>query len=93
MAATQAQIDQQARVISAFQAATRHQLSLFSELQQCVDSYNRLGLSSDTVLDVAALTATGTNAIDYRAAITSIQNMLNLVPQGTFAASLEKVAR
>jgi phage I-like protein len=93
MAATQEQIGQQQRVIAAFQADVRHQLDLFANLQQRIDTYNRLGLSSDTVLDASAAQSLGTTVADYRAAVASIQGMLNLVPQGTFAASLEKVAR
>jgi len=93
MAATPEQIDQQRRVIMAFQSDVRALLDQLAHLQQRVDSYNRLGLSSDAVLDPTALTGTGTSVADYRAAIGSITNMLSLLPNGAFAANLEKVAR
>ncbi len=93
MAATPDQIDQQRRIIIAFQSDVRALLDQLARLQQRVDSYNRLGLSSDTVLDPGALGGTGTSVADYRAAIGSITNMLALLPQGAFAANLEKVAR
>lgn len=93
MAATPDQIDQQRRVIIAFQTDVRSLLDLLARLQQRVDSYNRLGLSSDTVLDATAVVGTGTSVAEYRAAIGSITNMLALLPQGVFAANLEKVSR
>lgn len=91
--ATQDQIDQQRRVIQAFQSDVRLLLDQFAHLQQQVDSYTRLNLASDTVLDPAAVAGTGTTVAEYRAAVASIVGMLNLLPQGTFAANLEKVAR
>lgn len=93
MAATPDQIDQQRRVILAFQTEVRLLLEQFARLQQRIDSYNRLVLSSDAVLDPAALSGTGTTVADYRAAVGSITNMLALLPTGQFAANLEKVAR
>jgi hypothetical protein len=93
MAATSDQIDQQRRVVQAFQSDVRLLLDQLSHLQQRVDSYNRLGLSSDAVLDPTAVNGTGTSVADYRAAIGSITNMLALLPNGAFAANLEKVAR
>lgn len=93
MAATPDQIEQQRRVIQAFQADTRALLDLLSRLQQRVDTYTRLGLSSDAVLDATAINGTGTTVAEYRAAVGSINGMLALVPQGAFASNLEKVAR
>ncbi len=91
--ATQDQIDQQRRVIMAFQSDVRSLLDQLARLQQRVDSYNRLNLVSDAVLDATAVNGTGTSVIDYRAAVGSITNLLALVPSGQFAANLEKVAR
>jgi len=93
MPATPDQIDQQKRVILAFQADVRLLLDLFARLGQRVDSYNRLNLVSDVVLDPLAVNGTGTSVVDYRAAIGSITNMLALLPSGQFANNLEKVAR
>lgn len=93
MAATPDQIDQQRRIILAFQSDVRALLDQLARLQQRVDSYTRLGLSSDTVLDATAVTGTGTSVADYRAAVGSVTNMLALLPNGAFAANLEKVAR
>lgn len=93
MAATPDQIDQQRRVIQAFQSDVRSLLDQLAHLQQRVDSYNRMGLSSDAVLDPAALVGTGASVAEYRAAVGSITNMLALLPNGQFAANLEKVAR
>ncbi len=91
--ATPDQIDQQRRVIIAFQSDVRLLLDQLAHLQQRVDSYNRLNLVSDAVLDPTALGGTGTSVSDYRAAIGSITNLLALLPSGQFAANLEKVAR
>ncbi len=91
--ATPDQIDQQRRVIIAFQSDVRSLLDQLAHLQQRVDSYNRLNLVSDAVLDPASVAGTGTSVADYRAAIGSITNMLALLPNGQFAANLEKVAR
>ncbi len=93
MAATPDQIDQQRRIIQTFQTDVRSLLDLLSRLQQRIDTYNRLNLVSDTVLDAGALNGTGTTIADYRAAVVSITNMLALLPSGQFAANLEKVAR
>ena len=93
MAATPDQIEQQRRIIQAFQGDVRILLDQFARLQQRVDSYTRLNLSSDVVLDPAAIVGTGTTVADYRAAIGSITNMLALLPNGQFAANLEKVSR
>ena len=91
--ATQDQIDQQRRVIQAFQGDVRSLLDQLARLQQRVDSYNRLNLVSDAVLDPTSVNGTGTSVVDYRAAVGSITNMLALLPNGAFAANLEKVAR
>jgi len=93
MAATTDQISQQQRIIIAFQQNVRAQLDLFVRLQGNIDTFDRMQLSLDTVLDPLAVAGTGTTVADYRAAIASIRSMLVLIPTGQFAPSLEKVSR
>lgn len=92
MAATQDQIDQQQRVIMATKQRVEQLLNAISATQQSADTYNRIGLSDNTILADESFIGTGTTRAQYRDAITSIGALQTLLGQG-HGTQLEKFAR
>lgn len=81
-AATPDQVDQQQRVIMATKSHTNALLMQFNQLQADMAAYNNLGLGDDSVLADGAFAGTGTSRADYRAAITSLQAIEDLLKAG-----------
>lgn len=95
MALTPAQIDQQRRIVSATQTDVASLLEILSRLAQRRDSFRRLGLSAK--IDDAALGPAGTDAASYRAAMASVEAILDLLDApkagGGHGEALEGFAR
>lgn len=92
MAVTLAQIDQQRRVIADTRAQVAQLLDLLGDLSQRLNTYTRLGLSDDAILDDAAFDGSGTDKAAYRGAIISVDAFQSLLAQG-HGTNLEKFAR
>jgi hypothetical protein len=91
-AATPEQIDQQRRVISQTRANVASLLTTLDRLTADRMTYDRLGLADDTILSDDAFNGSGTNRADYRAAIVSLDALLELLEAG-HGTNFEKFAR
>lgn len=92
MAATEAEIAQQERVISEAQQITRQFLNDITALNAHAATYVRLGLGDDEILDDTALANVNTTRAKYRAAMTTIEAVQNLLAAG-HGTNLEQFAR
>lgn len=92
MAATQDEIDQQERVIIEAQQIVRQFLNDITALNAHAATYVRLGLGDDQILDDIALANVHTTRTKYRAAMTTIEFVQNLLAAG-HGTNLEQFAR
>ena len=90
--ATQDEIDQQRRVVLDHKAGVVELLAVLSRMDIAADTYTRLGLGDDQILDPTAFTGTGTTVAKYRAAMGTIGAIQTLIAQG-HGTNLEKFAK
>lgn len=75
-------VDQQRRVITGTRQRVNTLLSQLGLLDDDLQAYFWLGLSEDSILLDESFQGTGTDRESYRAAITSIQALKDLLTQG-----------
>lgn len=90
--ATQDEIDQQRRVVGATRVDVQTLLDVLGQLQSQMQTYVRLGLGDNQILDEAAFIGTGTNRADYQAAMGSLDALNTLLAAG-HGTNLETFAR
>lgn len=90
--ATQDQIEQQRSIVLTTKARVATLLDQLALAQQSLDTYNRIGLSSDDLLVDESFAGTGTTRAQYRAAITSITALEALLAAG-HGTNLESFSR
>lgn len=90
--ATQNEIDQQRRVVTDHKAVVSDLLAVLARAEVVMDTYTRLGLGDDAILDPDAFDSTGTTVALYRGAIVTLDAIKTLLGQG-HGTNLEKFAR
>ena len=89
---TEDQISQQTRIIQGTQSDARLLLDALDRLTAKRITYDRLGLADDQILSDEAFSGTGITKADYRAAVLSIDAIMQLMTQG-HGTNLERFAR